>query len=168
MNLKRASSLIVILFGFMAAYSQAYLILESQGKIKPRKYPIGSTIRVHFKGEIRSSWETYTILGFDLRSKCIIVSESYCLPLIDLDGFDVTPGKGNGLEKTARKFFLQWTLFSIAQAIFRPPLTAFHFIVGGVSGLAWMYTKWLVNGQKKLNQKHRLKLIDLTLEKPRA
>ncbi len=168
MNRKKVSGLFILLFGFTAAYTQAFLLLETQGKVKPKKYPIGSTIRVHFRGEIRSSWETYTIKGFDLPSKCIIVSESYCLPLNDLDGFDVTPGKGNGMEKTARKFFLQWTFFSLAQAIFRPPLTAFHFIVGGVAGLAWLYTKWLVNGQKKLGSKIRLKLIDLTLEKPRA
>lgn len=158
----------VILFGPGTVYTQAYLILETQGRVKPRKYPVGATIRVHFKGELKSSWETYTIKGFDLKSKCIIVSDTYCLPIRDLDGFDTTPGKGNGLEKSARKFFIQWTFFSLAQAVFKPPLTGFHFIVGGAAGLAWLYTRWLVNGQKKLELRHRLKLIDLTLEKPRA
>jgi len=164
----KASILIFFLCAVFEAYPQAYLLLESQGRIKPRKYPIGSRIRVHFSGELKSSWETYTIKGFDLKSRCIIVSETYCLPVKELDGFDTTPDKGNGLEKTARKFLIQWTFFSLAQAVFRPPVTSFHFIVGGAAGLAWLYMKWLVNGQKRLNKKHRLKLIDLTLEKPRA
>lgn len=159
---------LVFLMTLSGVFAQAFLVLETRGKIKPRKYAVGSVIRVHFKGEARSSWETYTIKGIDLKAKCIHVSETYCLEIKDLDGFDVTPWRGNGFEKTMRKFFLQWSFFSLAQAIFRPPIGAFHFIVGGTAGLTWLYIKLFVNGQKKLHQKHRLKLIDLTIEKPRA
>lgn len=147
---------------------QAFLILESSGRVKPRKYPVGSQIRVHFKGEAGSAWETYTIKGFDLPAQCIIVSDTYCLPLRDLDGFDVSPGSRGALARTMRKFFIQWSFFSLAQYVFKPPLYPFHFAVAGGTALVWLYSSLFLKGEKKLNARHRLRLIDLSLPQPRA
>ncbi|MEO5581274.1 MAG: hypothetical protein ABIR66_01170 [Saprospiraceae bacterium] len=151
------------------------MILETSGKIRPRKYPAGSEIRVHFKGEPRLNWMRYTIWSLDLKSNCIQVSDTYCLPLKDLDGFDLSPENGNKLATLSGKFFLQWSLFSAVQAVASniskvpiPHLGAFHFIVAGSAAAVWLYSKLFLNGQKKLNRNHRLKLIDLTLEKPKA
>ena len=160
--------LFFLLLPGISAPGQAFLVLETSGKVKPRKYPAGSQIRVHFKGEAISVWDTYTIKGFDLSAQCIVVSESYCLPLKDLDGFDVSPGKGGALASTMRKFFIQWSFFSLAQYIFKPPLYPFHFAVAGGTALAWLYSSLFLKGEKKLNTRHRLRLIDLSLEQPRA
>jgi hypothetical protein len=155
--------------------SQAYLIFETSGKIRPRRYPVGSEIRVHFKGEPRSNWMKYTIWDLNLTSNCIQVSDTYCLPLKDLDGFDISPEAGNKLATLSGKFFIQWSFFSAVQAIASniskvpiPQIGAFHFIVAGTTAAVWLYSKLFLNGEKKLNQHHRLKLIDLTLEKPKA
>lgn len=115
---------------------QPYLVLETKGKIKGRKYPAGSTIKVHFQGEPKTNWETYTIQGFDLENNCIRVSETYCVPLNVLDRFDVTPAKNNKSTKEPPAFYVQWTYFQ-------------YF-----------------NGQRKLNKKNRLKIIDSALPAP--
>lgn len=155
--------------------AQAYLVFESAGQIRLRKYPIGSDIRVHFKGEPRSNWMTYTIWDLDLKANCIRVSDTYCLPLKALDGFDVTPQGGNPLAVLSGKFLLPWIFFSgvqeVTRNIFNPPLPhlgPFHFIVAGSAAAAWIYARLCMNGQKHLNARHRLKLIDLTLEGPKT
>ncbi len=161
------TSFLCLVFSYCCV-GQAFLVLESKGKIKTKKYPIGSLIRVHLKDDPRYLWEKYTIQGLDLKHKCIQISDEYCLPLSDIDGFDISPVYGNGLARVAKKFFIQWTFFSAMQAIFRPPVTAFHFIVAGTTALVWCYSKLFLNGQKKINPQHRLRLIDLTVEKPKA
>lgn len=160
--------LFILLMSVIHSPGQAFLVLETTGRVKPRKYPAGSQIRVHFKGEARSAWDTYTIKGFDLSAQCIIVSETYCLPIKDLDGFDVSPGNRSALARTMRKFLIQWSFFSLAQYIFKPPLYPFHFAVAGGTALVWMYSSLFIKGEKKLNARNRLRLIDLSLEQPRA
>jgi len=113
-----------------SVFSQTCLVLETQGKVKARKYPIGSVIKVHFKGEPRSNWEVYTITGFDLEAECIRVSDTYCVPLTVIDKFDISPSKNNKMQKAPSKFNVQWTYFQ-------------YF-----------------NGQKKLNKRNRLRIID--------
>ncbi len=159
---------LITVFCFHGCLSQSFLVLETKGKTKTKKYPVGSIIRIHFKNEPRYLWDNYTILGLDLKNKCIQVSEVYCIALKDIDGFDTTPGKGNGIQRLTGKFFLQWTFFSVIQAIFKPPLTAFHFIVAGAAAAVWVFSKFFLNGEKKINGRHRLRLIDLTIDRPRA
>ena len=154
---------------------QAYLVFESSGQIRLRKYPIGSEIRVHFKGEPRSNWMNYTIWDLDLKSNCIRVSDTYCIPLIALDGFDLSPQGGNALAALSGKFLIPWVFFSGVQEatrnIFKPPLPPlgpFHFIVAGTAAAVWIYAILFQNGQKRLNKRHRLRLIDLTMDVPKT
>lgn len=115
------------------ALGQTCLVLETRGKIKGRKYPVGSLIKIHFEGEPKSSWETYTITGFDTKMNCIRVSETNCIALSAIDKFDISPAKNNRLDKPPPKFYVQWTYFQ-------------YF-----------------NGQRKLNKRNRLKIIDYSL-----
>lgn len=170
---------IVFILVYMAALiqgkAQAYLVYETAGSVRLKKYPIGAEIRVHLKGEPRSTWSSYTIWNLDLESKCIQVSETYCLPLKELDGFDLTRQGGNQMAKMSGKFLLQWTFFSGVQeatrTLFKPPaphLGWLHAIVAGTAAVTWAYSKLFLNGQKKLNKRHRLKLIDLKMVAPKS
>jgi hypothetical protein len=136
MALRKFVLLVYTLTHFQVSSGQSYLVLETKGKVKGKKYPIGSVIKVHLTGEPRNSWELYTIKGFDFNKECIQVSESYCLPLTAVDRFDIRPSKNNRLAKKPPKFYVHWSYFQ-------------YF-----------------NGEKKLNQRHRLKIVDNTLPVP--
>lgn len=136
MALRRFVLLLFALTHFQLLSGQSYLVLETKGKVKGKKYPVGSVIKVHLKGEPKSSWELYTITGFDFSKGCIWVSESYCLPLTAVDRFDISPAKNNRVAKKPPKFYVHWSYFQ-------------YF-----------------NGEKKLNQRHRLKIVDHTLSVP--
>jgi len=126
----------LVLLHFHLIIGQSYLVLEKKGKIKGKKYPVGSVIKVHLQEEPKSSWELYTIEGFDLDKDCIRVSETYCLPLSSIDGFDISPARNNRIAKKPPKFYVHWSYFQ-------------YF-----------------NGQRKMNKRNRLMIVDHTLPPP--
>lgn len=161
--------LILSSFGvILNIYTQTFLVLEQAGKIRTNKFPVGAEIRVHFKGEPNSMWYDYNIWDIEPKNNCIRVSDSFCFNINTVDRFDIAPDSVNKWSKLFGKFFVQWTGFSLAQLLFKPPLYPFHFAVAGCAAVGYLFSKIINPSQIKINRRHRLKIIDLTVDKPRA
>lgn len=161
-------ALVPLLFISNSIIAQKFLVLETQGQIKTRKYPIGADIRIHFKEDKKYLWHQYTILGLDEKEKCIIVSDNYCIPLKEINGFDLTPNQGNAMAKATAKFAIPYLFYSGIQVIRGPKLNNFQIGLGVTSILSWMAAKLFMSGKVNIATKRRLKIIDLTLEAPKA
>lgn len=165
-NIFKVLLFIVSLYNTLEA--QKFLVLETQGQIKTRKYPIGTDIRIHIKEDKKYLWHQYTILGLDEKEKCIIVSDNYCIPLMEINGFDLTPNQGNAMAKATAKFAIPYLFYSGIQAIRGPRLNNFQKGLGATSILSWIAAKLFMSGKVKIATHRRLKIIDLTLDAPKA
>ena len=161
-------ALVNLLFISNSIIEQKFIVLDTQGQIKTRKYPIGADIRIHFKEDKKYLWHQYTILGLDEKEKCIIVSDNYCIPLKEINGFDLTPNQGNAMAKATAKFAIPYLFYSGIQVIRGPKLNNFQIGLGVTSILSWMAAKLFMSGKVNIATKRRLKIIDLTLEAPKA
>ncbi len=164
----RFRALVALLFIGQSIIAQKFLVLETQGQIKTRKYPIGTDIRIHFKEDKKYLWHQYTIVGLDEKEKCIIVSDNYCIPLNQINGFDLTPNQGNAMAKATAKFAIPYLFYSGIQAIRGPKLNTFQKGIGVASILSWISAKLFMSGKVKIAAKRRLRIIDLTMEAPKA
>lgn len=164
----RCISFLLLLITSNPVSAQQFLVLETQGQIKTRKYPIGTNIRIHLKDDKKYLWHNYEILGLDERSKCIIVSDNYCIPLGDINGFDLSPRQPNAMAKAAAKFTLPYMLFAGVQVIRGTPLNNFQIGLGTAGILSWIMAKLFMSGEVKIKSKRRLKIIDLTMVRPKA
>jgi hypothetical protein len=153
---------------FSAAYGQRFLVLETRGKIKTKKFPIGAHIRVHLKEDKPYLWHQYDILALDEKNACIWVSDHYCIPLAQIDGFDITPYKGNAMANTFAKFALPYSIYMAYQAIRGPRISTFQASLGIFSAVGWLVSKIFLSGKLKIGANRRLRIIDLTMERPRA
>lgn len=150
------------------ADAQAFLVVETSGKVETRKYPIGTDIRIHLKEDKHYLWHDFTIQDLDLEAKCIRVSDNYCIPLAAINGFDYTPEKGNALAKSLAKFAIPYAAYMGVQAIRGPRINNFQKGIGIAAVVGWFTAKLFFTGQVKINTRRRLRLIDLTMTMPKA